>query len=95
MAEHDEKDVLRSLGGSAEDVVSELQEFSNSARILSSNHPRLIDEHPLQWVGVFDDNVAASATSLEDLMEQLKNEGIPPEKTIVRFIDKDEKTLIL
>ena len=89
------KDVLRHLGGSAESIDRELLQFTDAAGILSSNHPRLIDEHPLQWVGVYQGKVAASAQTLSSLMKQLQDDGIPPQNAIVRFIDKNERTLIL
>ena len=89
------KDVLRHLGGSAEGIDRELRQFADAAGILSSNHPRLIDEHPLQWIGVYQGKVAASAQTFSSLMTQLQDDGIPPQNTIVRFIDKNERTLIL
>jgi len=88
-------DALRYLGGDAGAVDAELREFSDAAKVLSSDHPRMIDAYPLQWVGVYRGRVAASAQTLSSLMNQLENEGIPPEKAIVRFIDKNERTLIL
>ena len=91
----DNKDVLRHLGGSAEAIDRELRQFSDAAQALSSNHPRLIDEHPLQWVGIYQGRVAASAQTLNSLIEQLEGGGIPPKNAIVRFIDKNERTLIL
>lgn len=95
MAKMTKKDALRCLGGSAENIDRELQQYADAARVLSSDHPRLIDEHPQQWVGVYDGKVAASARTLDSLVKQLVEEGIPPQNTIVRFIEKDERTLIL
>ena len=88
-------DALRHLGGSAEGIDRQLRQFADAAGVLSSDHPRLIDEHPLQWVGVYQGKVAASAQTLSSLMKQLEDEGIPPQSTIVRFIDTNERTLIL
>lgn len=88
-------EALRHLGGTAEEVANGLVDYADAARVLSSNHPRLIDEHLLQWVGVHQGRVAASGKSLKSLMAQLESAGIPPEQTIIRFIDKEERTLIL
>ena len=95
MGKMTKKDALRHLGGSVEGIDRELRQFADAAGVLSSDHPRLIDEHPLQWVGVYQGKVAASAQTLSSLMRQLQNDGIPPQNTIVRFIDKNERTLIL
>ena len=89
------KDALRYLGGSVENIDRQLRQFTDAAKVLSSDHPRLIDEHPLQWVGVYQGRVAASAQTLSSLMRQLEDDGIPPQNAIVRFIDKTERTLIL
>ena len=88
-------EVLRHLGGSAEKVDRELQKFSEAADILSSDHPRLIDEHPSEWIGVYHGKVAASAPSLDALMEKLHDNGIPAKDAIVRYIEKNERTFIL
>ena len=89
------KDALRQRGGTAKGIGRELRQFGAAAGVLSSDHPRLIDEHPLQWVGVYQGKVAASAQTLSSLMKQLKDDGIPPQNAIVRFIDTNERTLIL
>jgi len=95
MAKLSRKQVLHYLGASPDQIGSELAAFNDAARVLSSDHPRLINTHPMQWVGVFDGAVAASASDYDGLMAQLSTKGIPPSQTIVRFIDKTEKTLIL
>lgn len=88
-------DLLKRLGGTPEQIDREIREFAEAAKVLSSDHPRLIDEHPLHWVGVYQGRVAASAKSLDSLMKRLDEEGIPRGKAIVRFIDSEERTLIL
>ncbi|MDP6953204.1 MAG: hypothetical protein QGF53_10665 [Alphaproteobacteria bacterium] len=95
MATMTKKQILKHLGGSAETVDQDLQVFSEAAKVLSSDHPRLIDEHQLQWIGVYQGKIAATAQTLASLKQQLNNIGVPAKHTIVRFIDKDETTLIL
>ena len=86
---------LARLGASPEQIERDLKAFSAAARVLSSDHPRLIDEHPKRWVGVYQGKVAASAESMDALLAELEDAGIPAGQTIVRFIDKEERTLIL
>jgi hypothetical protein len=95
MTKLSEKEALRQLGGTPAQIAAELHSYAKAAQVLSSDHPRLIDEHPLQWVGVYQGRVAASGATLQSLMSQLEKDHIPAEKTIVRFIDKEERTLIL
>lgn len=83
------------MGGSAAQIDRELSEFREAAKVLSSDHPRMIDEHPLQWIGVYQGKVAATGRTLKSLITQLRKKAIPPEETIIRFIDKQERALIL
>jgi hypothetical protein len=73
----------------------ELRSFSRAARILSSDHPRLIDKHPKQWVGIYDGNVCATGKSFGALIARLKKRGLSPNDTIIRYIDTSGRKLIL
>jgi hypothetical protein len=73
----------------------ELRAFSRAARILSSDHPRLIDSHPKQWVGIHNGSVCATGKSFSSLISQLKKRGLSPNDTIIRYIDTSGRKLIL
>lgn len=90
-----ENPILSRFGSNPEDIARELREFSKSAELLSNDRPRLIDEHHLQWVGVYRGEVSAKADDLPSLMEELERQDIPLGDTIVRFIEKNQRTLIL
>ena len=87
--------MLTRLGSAPKEIARDLREFSKSAEMLSNDRPRLIDEHPLQWIGVYRGEVSAKAEDLQSLMEELESRGIPLGETIVRFIEKNQRTLIL
>lgn len=72
-----------------------LRAFQRSARVLSNNHPRLIDEYPNQWVAVADSTVVAHGNTLKQVLKQVDTEGISRTDVIVRFIDRTQRTLIL
>ena len=76
-------------------IDGELRTFSHEARILSSDHPRLIDKHPKQWVGIHDGGICASAKSVGALISQLKKKGLSPNDTIIRYIDTSLRRRIL
>ena len=94
MAKMSRSEVLRHIGGSPDRIGAELAAFSGAAAVLSSDRPRLIETSPMQWVGVFNGAVAATAPDLDCLMTKLNEAGAPPSHTIVRFIDKAEKTFL-
>ncbi len=95
MGEKTGDDMLKRLGASPAKIDRELRSFAKSSRVLSSRHPRLIDQYPKQWVGVYKGKVQASGKTIKSVVSQLAKKGIPPERAIVRFIDKNQRTMIL
>ncbi len=84
------------LIGDPRQFVGELQQVQQSARVLSADHPRLIDEYPERWVALHDGQVIADAGTIEELLEVV--EATDPESRthiLVRFIDRRQQTLIL
>ena len=82
-------------GATPKEVDRELRKFSRATRVLSSGRPRLIDEHPNQWVGIYDGKVQVAERSLHALVSRLKKQGLPLGETIIRYIDASGRRLIL
>lgn len=87
--------ILSQFGDDLHDIAAGLREFSKSAQRLSDDKQSLIHEHPKQWIGVYRGEVSAEADDLETLMTKLNKQDIPLGDTIVRFIEKNQRTLIL
>jgi hypothetical protein len=83
------------LGASPKQIDRELRRFSRAARLLSSDHPRLIEKHPKEWVGLYDGEVSATAKSFRALVTKLKKRGLSPNDAIIRYIDTSGRMLIL
>ena len=90
-----ENPLMSRFGSAPEDIARGLREFSKSAAMLANDRPRLIDEYPSQWIGVYRGEVSANAADLPSLMDELEKRGVPLGDTIVRFIEKNQRTLIL
>jgi hypothetical protein len=73
----------------------ELRSFSRAARVLSSDHPRLIEKHPNEWVGIHDGSVCVTAKSFGSLISRLKKKGLSPNDTIIRYIDTSGRKRIV
>jgi hypothetical protein len=95
MARVTKKNIAAHIGATPKEIARELRSFSRAARILSSNHPRLIDRYPRQWVGIYDGKVEATSKSFKGLMASMRARGIPPSKSIIRYIDTSGRKLIL
>jgi len=76
-------------------VDRDLQEYRRAARVLSSKRQRLLERYPRLWVGVYRGKVVAKAKTLPTLMAQLDEREIPRRHVIVRFIDKNRRTMVL
>ena len=63
--------------------------------MLANDQPRLIDEYPRQWIGVYRGEVSTKADDLPSVLEKLERQCVPLGDTIVRFIEKNQRTLIL
>lgn len=87
--------VLEHLGVTAADMDRMLQEFTDSAQLFSSGNPQLIDKYENKWIGVFKGRVEAVANTLQEVEEKIARKHIPVHDSIIRHIDRNEKTLIL
>lgn len=85
----------KAIGATPKQIDRELRTFSRAARILSSDHPRLIEEHPKEWVGLYDGKVSATAKTFNALIAKLKKRGLSPNEAIIRYIDTSGRLLIL
>ena len=88
-------EVLRHLGGSVAQINREMVAFAKTARRLSLRHRNLVDRYPSRWIALYGGRVAADAKTLPALVRQLKRKRIPSQKAVVRFMTRDEATLIL
>lgn len=86
---------IRSFFGDVAKVGKELREFKDAASVLSSDHPRLIDKYPKQWVAVYRGTVVANSKSFPEVMAELDRKAIPRKSVIVRFIERNQRTMIL
>ena|SRR5438034_3880066 len=83
------------LVGDPTQVDRSLEAFRKAARVLSSDHPRLIDKYPKQWVAVYNGEVRASANTFKGLLVQVDRAHLPRAETVIRFIDRNQRTMIL
>ena len=82
------------LGASAMDVSRGLLDFSKSSDLLSKDRA-LVKRYAQKWIGVCSGQVKAAEDDLESLLEVLDGQGVPRASTVVRFIEKEQRTLIL
>ena len=82
------------LGASPEDVAKSLHDFAQSSDLLSKDR-QLVKRYAQKWVGVCSGEVKAAEDDLDSRLRMLDGQGVPRSDTVVRFIEKEQRTLIL
>lgn len=82
------------LGASSRDVAKSLIDFSRSSELLS-NDQKLVEKYAQKWVGVCSGKVQAVQDDLHSLLKELDSRGVSRSDTVVRFIEREQRTLIL
>ncbi|MDA1062629.1 MAG: DUF5678 domain-containing protein [Chloroflexi bacterium] len=85
----------RELFGSSDEVRVRMNALRRSASVFSSRSPRLIEMYPERWVAVRDGAVVADAVTLPELLESVDKLGLPRNEILVRFIEENQRALIL
>jgi len=62
---------------------------------LSTSRDQLVAKYDEQWVAIFNEAVVAHAHEVEQLVAQLRDQGISPDQLIVDYLTKEQRTLIL
>lgn len=78
---------------SGRNIAEELRSFQESARVLSDD-ATILEDYSGEWVGVFEGAVRASGQTLDEVLEGLADQGIPPERSVIRFINPDPVTML-
>ena len=86
---------VHELVGDARKVDEDLQAFRKTAMRLSSRHPRMVERYPNQWIALHSGQVRAYGDSLDVVLREIDDMGLSRDQTIVRFIDKEPRTMIL
>ncbi len=86
---------VHELVGDARKVDEDLQAFRKTAMLLSSRHPRMIERYPDQWIALHRGRVRAHGKSFDAVLQEIDVKGLSRDQTIVRFIHKEPRTMIL
>jgi hypothetical protein len=86
--------ILKQIGNPA-DIDQGLERFRRAAKVLSAKHPRMIDLYDKKWIAVYQGKVVAQGKTFGSVMTQIDEKEFPREQVLVRFINKNQRTMIL
>ena len=81
--------------GDPQRVWEDLQVFAESVQVLSHANTQLLNDYPQQWVAVYAGEVASHGDSLDEVIGELKASGVPRDKVIIRYMEREPRTMIL
>jgi hypothetical protein len=76
-------------------VCNEFKCFRKSGLLLSSHHKRMIDHYPEEWVAVYNGIIEAHGTDYEKVLAIIDDKKLPRNLTIMRYISKKQRSMIL
>ena len=91
----DGEDEILAILGDPTEIDRSLTSFRESAQLLSSEHPRMIEKYSKQWVAIYGGEVRAQSSTFRGLIKAATDNDLPPERLVVRFIDRNRRTMIL
>ena len=86
--------VIETAGG-AEYLQSRLLDSARRASALSAKKDELVQSNPHQWVAMPEGDQLIFAASLDELLDRLREENLPVNTAIIKFLDPNPKVWIL
>ena len=88
------EDVITNFGDLHE-LAAEMDSFRELAINVESRRSELLSEYPDQWIAVSRDGVVATADSMDELFDLLREKRIRKEEVYHDFLDTTPRTLLL
>ncbi len=89
------EEMIRDIIGDPRQLDSDLQEFRKDARVLSSRRAHLIAKYAKRWIAVFGRKVVAQGNSLNQVLCRTDELHIPRSRVVTRYIDRNQRRMIL
>lgn len=72
-----------------------IDRFQRDVDYFESRYEQLLQEHPEQWVAIFNQAVVGTDSDFDALLDALDKAGIPIEKALIEHVTAEEDVLIL
>jgi hypothetical protein len=86
---------IEQIIGDPKRLDTELQEFRRSAKLLSSRRVDLIAKYAKRWIAIYDRQVRADGSSLNQLLAKVDQLQVPRDRVVIRYIDRNLRRMIL
>ena len=73
-----------------EGTIGNLRRFAQDAHTFDGLERSLLQEFANEWVAFYHGEVVSHGTTLEEVLQQMQEKGIPSERAIVKFLDPSD-----
>jgi len=78
-----------------EEIQEELVRFHRNVEFGQAHYDELLERYPEQWVAMYDEAVVGTGPDKQQLINELRQHGVPPEQTYFNFFTHDDTILIV
>ena len=88
------EEVIQEIGG-IQGLAREMDDFRETVQTFLEDETGLVERYNNQWVAYHDCRLRAHSDSLDDVVRQLREKGIPQGDALVRFVTDRPRKFIL
>lgn len=78
-----------------DDNLSVMDSFKQDTEYFDPHYWEILERHPDEWVAVLDEGVMGSGDDVFELIDRLRSQSIPTERTVIRRVEAEPKVWIL
>lgn len=78
-----------------EEIREELTRFHRNVEYGQAHYCELLERYPEQWVAIYDEEVVGTGPDKQQLINELRQRGVPPEHTFFDFFTHDDTILVV
>ena len=73
----------------------EFDQFQKDIEYSETHREELLNQYPEQWIAVLKRKVVGHASDVYELLDELRERGIPTERVVLRHLTRQEELFIL
>ena len=76
-------------------VIASLEQFEKDTMYLNANLPEWTASYPDQWAIVYCENLVGTARTPDEIIDLVKEKGVPRSRMVVEYLTTEPVTMIL
>jgi hypothetical protein len=77
------------------EIQEELARFHRNVEFGQAHYDELLERYPEQWVAIYGENVVGAGPDKLQLINELRQRGVPTEQTFFDFFTNDDTILVV